>query len=71
MSSSPEQLMQVRLDFWSRCQREAAARVAPGYVPAALPDGHAEISASHSGVPSVSTQAATHGAGLPAIDRGA
>jgi hypothetical protein len=35
--------------YLAACEREAAAKVAPGYRPAALPDHEAEIVAAHEG----------------------
>jgi hypothetical protein len=35
-----------------------------------LPDHHSELMTAHEGQPTVETQDRTHGAGLPAVDRG-
>jgi hypothetical protein len=60
-----------RLAHLAACEAAALSKVAPVYTPAALPDGHDEIMAAHSGLPSIAQQSASHGAPLPAIDRGA
>jgi len=52
---------------------EARAREAavPGPSPQPVPETHEQaIVSSHLGLPSVATQDKTHGAGLPAEDRG-
>jgi hypothetical protein len=59
-----------RMAYLAQCEREAAAKVAPEYRPAALPDHHSEVMADHQGAPSIAVQSATHGAPLPAEDRG-
>jgi hypothetical protein len=38
--------------------------------PERLPDHDTEVMAAHSGQPSIETQDKTHGAGIPAVDRG-
>jgi hypothetical protein len=35
-----------------------------------LPEHHGEVMTAHEGRPTVETQAATHGAGRPAVDNG-
>lgn len=35
-----------------------------------LPDHHGEVMTAHEGQPTVEVQAATHGAGRPAVDNG-
>ena len=48
----------------------AHAQLAPEYVPAQLPGHEQELLAAHEGRPTVAEQDRTHGAGLPAPDRG-
>jgi hypothetical protein len=54
----------IAQDAWAHAQQ------APEYVPAPLPTHDDEVLAAHEGQPSITVQNATHGAGLPAVDRG-
>jgi hypothetical protein len=59
-----------RAAYLAQCEREAAAKA---YRPEPAEDTrtHAsEIRAAHQGQPSVAVQSATHGAPLPAADKG-
>jgi hypothetical protein len=59
-----------RMAYLAQCEREAAAKVAPAYTPAPLPDHNSEIMAKHEGRPTVAEQDRRNGAGIPALDKG-
>jgi hypothetical protein len=56
--------------YLRQCEAQAAAKVAPEYRPAPLPDHNSEIMAAHGGLPSIETQDRRNGAGIPAVDKG-